>query len=162
MLNQLCIGIRGVNDPAAFDQFLFDVWAQQHNGSLRQWMLRAVGQAFDVETLPQFRHGGAATGKILVVGINPGSKEPLRSVENQYLDASPDHYLAFHNRFFEKFPVLARTARSHSPFWDKAPRIIEGIFGASRLAGESPGLPQPYLCGPRPDPDALSRMDLVR
>ncbi len=123
-------GLRHMHEDDRRESFLRATWERREE--LFAWVASDAYLAahFHARSLPSFLHGGSSSGRMVVMGINPGWSEQENAVsEDPYKLSSPDAYVAFHHEFFDVFPNVIRRGRRPSPWFTKLGRVLSGLLG---------------------------------
>lgn len=131
---ELCSGVASIHDDVARAAFLERTWSNR--ASLRAWAESDpfVRKKFKTSSLPTFLHGGSSSGKIVVMGINPGWNHADNVlIEDPFKEATAGHYVDFHEHFFSVFErQISDKGRTPSRFWRKLATVVAGLRGDAR------------------------------
>jgi hypothetical protein len=113
-----------MHDDAARPKFLLDI-----GGRFKE--VAAWVQATEIAPMiegtypPTFLHGGSSKDRWIVMGVNPGFDNQER--EHVFKRSSPENFCAFHESFFEHFPVLRQNGKQR--WWNKLYRVSQVLDG---------------------------------
>ncbi|MEX0783828.1 MAG: hypothetical protein WD557_14385 [Dehalococcoidia bacterium] len=107
-------------------EFLRDFWSRRTE--FWAWQGQCFGDRFRPDALPVFLHGGDPTGRILIMGLNPGYQGKLDVLIEEDVQQDAERYVALHERFFDEYLVYQRKAGGGSPFWNNLHSKLTGML----------------------------------